>query len=327
MKKTTSLMLAFILITLIVFCSCSKHNNVQQTTETVPVTYIYETITAETEAVTETPYSEIVTEIPTVPVTEAPTTELITTEIPLTEAPTAAPETAPVIETTEPVPEETQPASIDYTSYTKEQIVSTLAEAVNKTKAYTGNITVNHKESFDATVKDVQPGGALVARAVDFVKGLVLKPSEEVYSFSNGTAVTSEGENTQLLLPKAAPFTLGADGVADASISEENGLVHINIELNEERCTDINSAPAYNSSSIGYLNLGDIVSNFNIIKVSKIDVNYPGSVIDCYIRPDGYVSSVTYTINMDTYAEASGMNIQGSAEFSGAQTEIWNINW
>ena len=212
----------------------------------------------------------------------------------------------------------------DLASFTKADILSYFTAAVTKTKAYRGNITVNHKESFTSTVTDVTPGGALVTQAVNFVKDLVLKPSEEVYSFSGGTAVTSEGETTQLLLPKAAAFTLPPEGVANATIAREGDKTHVVLTLAAEEVNSLSAVPKYNSSAIGYLNLD---GKFSIIQIQELTIKYPGSKIDALVRDDGYVQSVTYTITLDSYAKARGMGITGTANFYGDQVEVWNINW
>ena len=64
-----------------------------------------------------------------------------------------------------------------------------------------------------------------------------------------------------------------------------------------------------------------------IITISRVDITYSGSVIDAVISADGYVESVTYTINMSTYAELSGMGISGYGTLEGAQTEKWQLTY
>ena len=272
------------------------------------------------------------------PVSESDT---VPTEMPgETEAPasdgtetTAAPDTTAALDTTAApapaesttaAPETTNAAQTDYSGWDKTQILNYLSAAINKTKGYTGNITVNHKESFTSTVTNVTPGGALVTQAVNFVKDLVLKPSEEVYSFSGGTATTSEGETTQLLLPKAAAFTLPPEGVANATIAREGDKTRVVLTLAAEEVNSLSAVPKYNSSAIGYLNLD---GKFSIIQIQELTIKYPGSKIDALVRDDGYVQSVTYTITLDSYAKAKGMGITGTANFYGDQVEIWNINW
>ena len=259
-----------------------------------------ETRTEQTTGAPETPTAEP-NETASTPPTAAP----------VTEAPTAAPQTP-------------NGNASPYAGYSKADIVNYLSAAVNKTKSFTGSVTVSHQESFTSQVSDVTPGGALTTRAVNFVKDLVLKPTQETYNFSGGTATTKDGETTQLLLPKDKPFSLTADGVAAAAIRQENGLTHVRLVLASETVNSLSDVPKYNAASIGYLNLD---GKFKIIQIRELTIHYPGSIIDAYVRPDGYVSSVTYTVKMDAFAKASGMGINGSARFTGDQVESWVINW
>ena len=309
MKKIMCLVLCAAFVFL---CSCGGNGGEQETTT--------EEVTAE----------ETVTEEPSV----LPTESEMTTE-PETE--TAAPETAasatdaPVTEKmTEKVTEkvtraETTEANDSVENLSKAQITEKLKTAINKTKGYKGKITVHHKESFaDLQISNVSPGGEMSSKLMNFVTGLVIKPSEEDYSFSNGSAVTSEGEKTQLLLPKDAAFTLSDSGVKSASIEKKNGMTHITVTLVSESCNSLTDKPEHNASAIGYL---DISGSFKLMKITSIKIDYPGSVIDAYIRDDGYVSSVTYTVNMDCHGEASYGLINGKADFKGAQTETWTLKW
>ena len=311
-KTIVSLLLVLAVFTL---AACGAKTSPDQSTE-APAS-VSETDAPLPSDVTESA-PDATTEIPS-DVTGSVPADTTTTTAPAESTTAAAPES------TTAAPESTTAAqNTDYSAYTKDQILSYLSEAINKTKGYTGNITVNHKESFTSTVTNVTPGGALVTRAVNFVKDLVLKPSEEVYSFSGGTATTSEGETTQLLLPKDAAFTLTPDGVANATIQQEGDKVHVVLTLAAEEVNSLSAVPKYNSSAIGYLNLD---GRFSIIQIEELTIKYPGSVIDAYVRADGYVDSVTYTITLDASSKAKGMGITGTADFYGDQVEVWKINW
>lgn len=311
MKTSKRIFCAVLSICLLFLCSCGGNKDGETTAAPD------ETLSDTTELQTDMPSEQEsqtadVTEAPTAaPATEAPATNAPATEKQTeraTERATEAPVTAPV-----------------QTAYTKEQIVEALKSAVNKTKGYTGNITVHHKESFsDMKISNVTPGGELSSRAMNFITGLIIKPSEEDYSFSGGKATTSEGEQTQLLLPKDAAFTLDASGVKSAKLEKKDGMTHITVTLVSEECNSLTDKPKHNASAIGYLDIGGA---FSKMKITAIKIVYPGSVIDAYVRDDGYVSSVTYTVNMDCHGEASYGLINGSADFKGAQTEVWNVKW
>lgn len=309
MKAAVAVLLILALITLGA-CGNKKTpeepSSTQSTSEsTLPVTESAASVTATSAADNTTA------------VTSAADTTLTTAAISTTAPATTA-------EATSAATSATAASGSDFSSFDKAQTLNFLAAAINKTKAYTGDITVHHKESFTSTVTNVKPGGELATRALNFIKDLVLKPTEEDYRFSGGTATTSEGETTQLLLPKAAAFTLPEEGVAAASISQEGDLVHVILTLAAEEVRSLSEVPKYNAASIGYL---DIAGSFSILQIDEVTIRYPGSVIDAYVRGDGYVDRVTYTIKLDAGGKAHAMGISGSADFNGDQVEIWEIKW
>lgn len=309
MKAAVAVLLILALITLGA-CGNKKTpeepSSTQSTSEsTLPVTESAASVTATSAADNTTA------------VTSAANTTLTTAAISTTAPATTA-------EATSAATSATAASGSDFSSFDKAQTLNFLAAAINKTKAYTGDITVHHKESFTSTVTNVKPGGELATRALNFIKDLVLKPTEEDYRFSGGTATTSEGETTQLLLPKAAAFTLPEEGVAAASISQEGDLVHVILTLAAEEVRSLSEVPKYNAASIGYL---DIAGSFSILQIDEVTIRYPGSVIDAYVRGDGYVDRVTYTIKLDAGGKAHAMGISGSADFNGDQVEIWKIKW
>ncbi len=218
--------------------------------------------------------------------------------------------------TTAPVQEEI--------SYTKAEIINIYSEALNKTRGYTGALTVNHSESFTADIKDAHPGGALTELLASNIVKLVGSEGQQTLSYNGGTAVNKDGETVPILLPQRTSFSLPESGVADASLTKTGDKTRIRLVLVPETVT-MGQVPPYNAGAIGYLDTSDM--DFKIITISRVDITYPGSVIDAVIRADGYIESVTYTINMSTYAELSGMGISGYGTLEGAQTEKWNLIW
>lgn len=321
MKKIPAIVLILTLI--LCFAACKDENpdltTLPEETASVlpPVSDVPSTLPDVTEAVTIPSVSEdaSATSAPAVSETAADASEAQTTLAPVTEPVTSAPVTEPVTG-----------AAADTS---EEGILKALSDAVNKTKGYKENVTVDHTEKFNIVepvvkLDSAEMLGTLATRAVNFVKDLVLKPSSEVYSFSGGIATTSEGEKTQLLLPKDKAFALTPEEVASATLSEENGRRHIVVTLAPEETHSLSEIPTAHANSIGYL---DLAGSFKIIQIDEISIKYPGSVIDAYVRSDGYVESVTYTINLEAFSKAHGMGISGSATFSGAQIESWKINW
>ncbi len=346
MKTSRRIFCAALSICMLFLCSCGGKQSEETTSAPETAAEVTEMQTAaelqtqqepQSTAAAETVISEVSSEGTSATgtsATETPATAIPVTAAPVTEtsanhesAATAVSEKQTETATervTESVSEVATAESVQ-TAYSKEQIVEAFKAAVNKTKGYTGDITVHHKETFtDMKISNVSPGGELSSRAMNFITGLIIKPSEEDYNFSGGKATTSEGEQTQLLLPTDAAFTLDASGVKSATLEKKDGLTHITLTLVSEECNSLTDIPKYNASAIGYLDIGNA---FNLMKITAVKISYPGSVIDAYVRTDGYVSSVTYTVNMDCHGEATYGLISGSADFSGAQTEQWTLNW
>lgn len=284
--------------------------------------------------VTQTPESTTAASVTQAPETTVPPvtqTPEATTVPPVTQVPestTAAPVTQPPETTTVPpvtqAPETTtQSAAVDYSTYTKEQICQTFVSAVNKTKRYTSPVNVHHTESFDFEVTECI-GGEMVAFCVNNLLGLVVKPSDTIYSFNNGMSVDEDGEAIPMLVPETGDCVLPASGVARAEIREENGLIHIYLVLVEEH-TGMGGKPQYNAGCIGYLNTDDY--SFNILKITEADIGYMGTEIDAYILPDGMVDKVTYKVNLNSSGSGTGLGITGSATIVGSQTEMWDIQW
>ena len=211
----------------------------------------------------------------------------------------------------------------DPSGWSTAQIISTAKAAVNKTKAYTGNLTVNHSESFSANVTECSAGG-IVRSVVDLMIGWVVKPVEETLVYQNGLAVNSEGETVPIILPKKSNFTLTEKGVKSATVQRVGNEYIIRINLVQES-VGMYEVPSHNAASIGYLD----VANFDIsfMEVDSADIVYKGSSIELRINADGYVTYANYRIPLHIDGSAHKGSISGSASFEGEQTEEWRLNY
>lgn len=263
--------------------------------------------------------AEIVTEAATAVQTTAPEATTVVNIVP---------ETQPQTETTVPfVPVEQTTAAgkpSDVSAYSKKQIIDTYADALNKTRNYSDALTVNHTESFTADIKDAHPGGALTELLASNIVKLVGSEGQQTLNFKGGYAVNADGESVPILLPQRAAFSLPEQGVASAEITKSGDKTKIKLVLVSETVS-MGQVPTYNAGAIGYLDTSDM--SFKIVTISRVDITYPGSVIEAVINGDGYIESVKYTINMSTYAELSGMGISGYGTLEGAQTESWELVW
>lgn len=321
--KICRIFMAAALVTALVFStSCFSYKSFDElasmpSEETT--SYFYETLADATTSTAVENTTSIIVENTTAAMTTQPA-------VTLPEQTTAAvqvPSTQPQQETTTAAEVTTAPVELpDYSSYTTQEIIDTYAQALNKTRAYTGALTVNHSESFDASIKEAHPGGALTQLLADNIVKLVGSEGQQTLVYNNGYAVNADGETIPVLLPQRSAFSLPAAGVSSATISAAGDKTNIRIVLVPETVS-MGQVPQYNSTAIGYLDTSGM--DFKIITISRVDITYPGSVIDAVIRNDGYIESVTYTINMSTYAELSGMGISGYGTLEGAQTEKWQL--
>ena len=216
-----------------------------------------------------------------------------------------------------------QSSLADPSGWSTKQIISKAKDAVNKTKAYKGSLTVDHNESFTADVTDCSAGG-IVRSVVDLMIGWVVKPVEETLVFQNGKAVNSEGETVPIILPKRNNFSLDSSGVKSASVQRVGNEYVIKITLVEES-VGMYQVPKHNAGAVGYLD----VANFDIsfMEVDSADIVYKGSSIELRINAEGYVTYANYKIPLHIDGSAHRGSISGSATFEGEQTEEWYLNF
>lgn len=244
----------------------------------------------------------------------------------VTQAPTEIYTQPPVVITTVPPEQQSEvpQQGTDYSSYSTQQILDTYSKALNLTRSYMGTITVHHKEDLVADAKDVSPGGALTTQLVNTLISRLGQPSELDYKFSGGKALNEDGETIPLLLPQKNNFSLTADGVQRAAIEQVGDQTHVVIRIVPET-VGFSDVPRYNSAGIGYLDTASL--DLKIVKINSCDITYTGSVIDAYIRSDGYISKVTYTIGLSVKGSVSGLGVTGNGTIEGAQTEVWTLGW
>ena len=218
---------------------------------------------------------------------------------------------------------ETQQLLPDPSGWSKSQIISKAGDAVNKTKGYASNLTVNHSESFTANVTECSAGG-IVRSVVDLMIGWVVKPVQETLVYQNGKAVNSEGETVPIILPKKNNFSLSENGVASASVQRLGNEYLIKLYLVEES-VGMYDVPKHNAASIGYLD----VANFDLsfMEVDSADIVYKGSSIELRINAEGFVTYANYRIPLHIEGSAHKGSISGSATFEGEQTEEWILHY
>ena len=257
--------------------------------------------------------------LPSVPDTTLPPVPENTTAAPIpVENTTAAPAPSESATAQQPTTER------DPSSWSKQEVVSYLSNAVNKTKAYTGQITANRTEDLGITIEELSPNLPALKGVANSLIERFIKPVNEVVSFSGGKGM-SDGEEIPLLLPKRQGFTLTADGVTQATAQKSGENIIIDITLVQES-SSMTSPPKYNAQGLGYLDISAV--DISGVTIQSLDFIYQGSTIHAVIRPDGYVASAKYHIPLHVSASGKALGtISASFSGTGYQTETWDINW
>lgn len=211
----------------------------------------------------------------------------------------------------------------DPSGWSQSKILATAADAVNKTKSYTGSLTVSHSESFTADVTECT-GGDVVKSVANLMIGWIVKPVDETLSYSNGKAVNSEGETVPIILPIRNSFALTQSGVRSATVNKSGNEYIIKIGIVKES-VGMYEVPKHNAASIGYLDVGSL--DLSLFTVDSADIVYQGSSLELHINAEGFVTYAKYNIPMQISGSAHRGSISGSATFNGEQTEIWKLNW
>ena len=212
----------------------------------------------------------------------------------------------------------------DPSNWTTQEIVTFLSNAVNKTKAYTGTVTVDRHERFGVTVESIKPNLPGFQSLANSIIPKIVEPTDETLTFNGGSAVNTDGETIPLLLPKRQAFSLSPAGVKTASAQKRGNDIVINVTLIEETGTTTEK-PYYTSNTAGYLNLDDF--DMSVVKVETMDVGYPGTSMQIVVNADGYVTTADYNIPITLAASGSALGIPGSFTSTGYQTEQWEIHW
>ena len=220
-----------------------------------------------------------------------------------------------------PVTQQQSSGDSSVSAWGTNEILSKMTAAINQTKAYKGNLAVHHSESFTANITECT-GGAIGQRVANSLVSAVVKPIDQTLNFSNGMAITNEGEQTQILLPTNGQFSLSADGIKSAKAYQEGNLTVLMVTLVQENVDQV-KVPQHNSKSIGYLDPSSV--DRMGMTITSGEIQYLGSSIMVKINPQGYVTYARYTIPLHVYGEGAKGSLSGYAVFDGEQTEIWEL--
>ncbi len=217
----------------------------------------------------------------------------------------------------------TQAQEKDPSQWTKAEILAYATTAINKSKAYTGKLVVDHTERYEVNLTKIPGGSALKSIANKIVESAT-KPTTETLTFTNGKTTTSEGETVPILLPKRQNFALTIDGLSAATAKKTSAGTSITLSIVKES-SGLNEVPKYNAASGGYLDVASV--DLSMVTVERLDTVYTGSTIVLTVNSDGYVSEATYTIPVELSGSGKAIGITAEFECTAKITEVWKLKW
>ncbi len=250
------------------------------------------------------------------------TTQILTTEAAdaTTDASTDAGETTT---SQEVVTDTTAPVSTDPSSYTTDQIVANLNEAMAKLESTT-DFTAHVVDDIQVTVVDCS-----IAMATSLVNGVVqmfVGQTDNTYTFVGGIETASGQSVTEFVIPSASAFNLDPAGIASASAAQDGDNVVYTVTLIEETATYASPVAPYHQTTVGYLDLTDIGLP-STVSIDEATLNYHGSTMTIIVDSEGRVTSFDVEFPMDGGGTASISFFSGSAEFEGSMDQTWTFTY
>ncbi|MFI3142301.1 MAG: hypothetical protein R3Y27_08360 [Clostridia bacterium] len=247
------------------------------------------------------------------------TTQVLTTEAAGTTESTDTTSQEVVTDTTET----TAVASADPSSYTTDQIVANLNEAM-ATLESTPDFTAHVIDDIQVTVVDCSI--AMATSLVNSVVQMFVGETDNTYTFVDGVEQASGQSTTEFVIPSASAFNLDPAGIASASAVQDGDSVVYTVTLIEETATYDSPVAPYHQSTVGYLDLTDIGLP-STVSIDDATLNYHGSTMTITVDSQGRVTIFDVAFPMDGSGTASISVFSGSAEFEGSMDQTWTFTY
>ena len=250
--------------------------------------------------------------------TEPFTTEPVTTEPLITEALT----TESVTETTTS-PVTTEAAVVDETA----EILKVVYDSVNLLKSDKANFRGHKVQNIDMKLTDSSiPSMNNVANGII---SLFIKQEEYDYDFTDGVSPDPENGGTingnNAFPPGDKPFELTKEGVAGAKKTFDGVNTTYTVKIVHETSTLENPRPPHHNSGADTLDLSGV--EIPMVKINRVDFDYPGAEISVTISPDGKIVGYHEHLDMSGTGEVSGFGMTGFGTIEGFIDEKWDIQW
>lgn len=263
----------------------------------------------------------------------APTT--VTTAAPVTAAPTqptaapttsAQPTAAPVL-TTAPTQTEA-PTTAVKTEPSVADILAQVNKGVNSLKSDTASFTAVKKQliSIDLIECSVPVLTGPINSVIDFFEG------EEILEFdiTNGKGPNPEKSGEEAVVnheipPTDKPFSLTAEGVAEAKAEKTDKGTLYTVKVVPETSTLQNPRPPHHNSACDTLDFSTF--ELPIGELTKVDFEYPGATVSVLVDSMGRTVQYRERLEMKGVGEGNAIGISGSGSMEGFMEETWDIQW
>lgn len=259
------------------------------------------------------------TQAATVPSTVAPT---VTTAAPTTSVQTTAP-----VKTTSSV-QTTAAATTEKAEPSTEEILAQINKGINSLKSDTASFKANKKQiiSIDLLDCSVPALTGAINMVIDFFEG------EETaeYDVTNGKAPDPEKSGAEIVVnheipPTDKPFSLTAEGVAEAKAEKTDKGTLYSVKVVPETSTLENPRPPHHNAACDTLDFSAF--ELPVGELTKVDFEYPGATVSVLVDSTGKAVQYRERLEIKGTGEGGAFGITGSGTMEGYIEETWDIQW
>lgn len=231
--------------------------------------------------------------------------------------------TAPDVSETESThtTENLQPAEL-----TKQDILQKFVQGVNSLKHETAQIKAKKTQNINLKLTECSLPAfvGIVNKVLEAFAGETVTE----YTFSNGKAVDSKGNELTLLEaipPTNKDCTLTIEGLADAKTQKDGNNTVYTVVIVPETSTMENPRPPHHNSAGDTFDCTKV--ELPIGEITKADFDYPGSEISITVDPEGRVVRYHQILKINGVGEGAALGMSASGRIEGSAEETWEITY
>ena len=227
-------------------------------------------------------------------------------------------------------PENEQPIQLQSGTYTLEQTVTEMQNAVaylKNAKNFTGykKIVPYVNDNIDISIDLIEPAArTIINKFAD--------SAEYTYVYSNGVADDPKTTEVDYVItpsnaipPTDRDFRIDMNGLTGYSaVKNSDGSVTFTVGIREESC-DVTQAPVYHAACMDYLDMNEY--DISPAKIHYGTVTYHESVVSVTIDANGIPIALHLYMPLTGTGEGSLMGFTAQATLSGSVDETWTFVW